>query len=590
MAHNKQTIATITHPWYDRRSRDWEKFRFVFKGGEDFVDEFLVRFSIRESIPDFDKRREITYPPTHAKAVIKEIRNSIFQRMVDITRTGGPDSYTKAIAGENKGVDLAGNSMNNFIGLFIIDELMALGRVGVFIDKPSQLGFESVAETSDQHPYLYFYITEDIRSWRFDQTHQLTHLLLRDTVNSTDSVTGLVDGDVFRFRLLRLIDEQVHVDFFDSEGKHMLPLESEVKLSPEGSIIVDLPEIPFVFFQITESLLTDIADYQIALLNLGSSDMNYSLKANFPFYTEQYDAAADLTGLLRPPASLDNTDDTKKPGEAAQEFSRDQSIKSGPTVGRKYGKGLERPGFINPSPEPLIVSMQKQKELREEIRQLANLNLNTIRSRSAESKEEDERQKEEGLSAIGLELEAGERSIARIWNLYETSGKQPDPIIAYPNNYDLRTDEDRRKEADQLTDMIPRTPSQTLKKELAKESATVLVGHKISTDDLDKIHKEIDAVEVVATDPEVIRSDAEAGFVGNETASLARGYPKGEVDKANEDHAERAARIALAQSKANQQGVADMDENANDGSTAREGDSDSTLNDSSADSTRGTGQ
>ena len=70
--------------------------------------------------------------------------------------------------------------------------------------------------------------------------------------------------------------------------------------------------------------------------------------------------------------------------------------------GRRYGKGLERPGFIHPSSEPLEVSMAKQKELKEDIRTLIGLNLASLQSRraSAESKQEDVRTKEEGLSFI----------------------------------------------------------------------------------------------------------------------------------------------------------------------------------------------
>jgi hypothetical protein len=40
--------------------------------------------------------------------------------------------------------------------------------------------------------------------------------------------------------------------------------------------------------------MEDIADYQIALMNLESSDINYMLKSNFPFYVEQYDPRAEM--------------------------------------------------------------------------------------------------------------------------------------------------------------------------------------------------------------------------------------------------------------------------------------------------------
>jgi hypothetical protein len=74
-----------------------------------------------------------------------------------------------------------------------------------------------------------------------------------------------------------------------------------------------------------------------------------------------------------------------------------------------------------------------------------------------------------------------------------------------------------------------------------------------------KIHAEIDSAQVIVTDPEIIKDDHEAGFVGTELASKLRGYPEGEVEKAKKDHADRASRIALAQSEAGARGVSDMD-------------------------------
>ena len=53
-----------------------------------------------------------------------------------------------------------------------------------------------------------------------------------------------------------------------------------------------MTRIPFILLDIGESLMKDVANHQIALLNLGSSDVSYALKANYPFYTEQQDLRA----------------------------------------------------------------------------------------------------------------------------------------------------------------------------------------------------------------------------------------------------------------------------------------------------------
>jgi hypothetical protein len=582
-----ESVDTLTHPDYDFRINDWEKFSLVMEGGRIFVNKYLQKFSARETDKDFTDRKNLTFAPTHAKSILTEIKNAIFQRMVDITRSDGPTSYQEAIKGENGGVNYEMDTMDSFIGNEVILSLLTYGKIGVFVDKPLQLGIPTRAETLSNHPYLYTYEAPAIRSWKYNNQNVLTHVLLHDVVDVIDNRTGLVTDRESRFRLLRLTEQGVEVRFFNEAG---LPapavldlLEIDTELPPtEDALILNLPRIPFVIAEISESLLQDIADYQIALLNLGSADINYAMKSNFPFYTEQYTPQSDLGGMVRQAGATGEDDQAQT--------ANTKAVGTGVTQGRRYPKGVERPGFINPSSEPLKVSMEKQRELREEMRHLVNLALNSLRSRSAESKKEDSRGKEEGLSAIGIELETLERHIAAIWNLYETRGNGTPAVVVYPKNYSLKTDQERIDEADSLNQQIPKTPSNTLRKELSKESAEILVGHKVSADTMDKINTEIDAAPVIATDPEVIRMDAEAGLVGKETASKARGYPDGEVEKANVDHIDRLSRIAIAQSDAKTRGVDDLQGDPNSVRRAREGENETANEETTADKTRGKGQ
>jgi hypothetical protein len=61
-----------------------------------------------------------------------------------------------------------------------------------------------------------------------------------------------------------------------------------------------------VVFNISDSLLADAADYQIALLNLNSADLGFALKANYPVYTEQVDWRSE-SPHLKQAATLANT-------------------------------------------------------------------------------------------------------------------------------------------------------------------------------------------------------------------------------------------------------------------------------------------
>lgn len=515
-------ISNRIHPDYRAMASDWEKFRFVFEGGQAFKDEYLKKFSLREENQDFIDRSAMSPIPAHAKAAVVDIKNSIYQRLVDIKRINGSKSYTSAVEGKDGGVDFTGNTMTGFIGRIVLPELLSMGKVGIFIDKPVIQGRASLAETRGLRPYIYKYNTEDIRSWSFDDQNVIQVLLLRDYIEVKDEF-GLVKSLIKRFRLLTLTEDGVLVQIFDENGK----------LSTEDSMLLNLPEIPFVIFELSQSLLRDVADHQIALLNMGSSDVNYAIKSNFPFYTEQINPMAMLPNIKQP----GDSSTAVKSGAAST-----AEIKVGVTQGRGYPKGLDRPGFIHPSSEPLLASMKKQAELREEIRLLVNLSLTNIEPRraSAESKALDEHSLEAGLSYIGLELEYGERRIGHFWSAYD---RAPAPTVTYPTNYSLRSEEERRTEARELGALQDKVASPTYQKALAREIATITVGNKIDDEELSKIHAEIDKSSVSQIDSKTIIADHKEGFVSTDTASKLRGYPEGEAKKSEEDHAKRMAQM-----------------------------------------------
>lgn len=583
---NALQIALVTHPDYDANVASWQKFRVTFEGGDKFISDFLETFSVRETYTDYYKRRRITYCPAHAKSAILEIKNAIYQRMVDITRSGGTDSYRAAVQGEDLGVDLAGSTMNSFIGSVILPDLLSIGKVGVYIDREPLEDLRK--DNVSRRPYLYKYNAEAIKSWKYCQ-NKLVNVLLEDTIDVCDEVTGLITGTATEYRQLTLTPEGVHVIIYDSKNEVIL------------DTVLKLKTIPFVIFEISQSLLTDVANYQIALLNLASSDINYALKANFPFYTEQYDAIAEMVNTrqaMTDPQVLDNNYVTGNNGEAGQAGqAKNKEVTVGVTQGRRYPKGLDRPGFISPSSEPLTASMEKQEQLKKETRQLVHLSLQNVTSKtmSAESKNVDEHGLESGLSNIGLELEFGERSIAEVWSEYEGQKKSV-VVIKYPSSYSLRTDDDRRREAKELREELSSSPSKSYQKELSKMIATITIGHKVSADTLKKIHKEIDDAELIVANAKEIIEDHKEGLVSTNTASLIRGYPVGEAEKAKKDRAERAASIVAAQAKAGDlknpasRGVADLDDDPNSGKDEKTISADKTMHADMADRQRGDGK
>lgn len=540
-------IADLKHPVYRVMAPRWEEFRLVYEGGKTFQGKFLEQ-RVKELDTDYDLRKRISPIPTHAKAAVNNVKNSLFSRIgQSTTRIDGPISYQAAAIGAAGGVDREHSSMNSFLNRKILPELLPIGKVGVFIDAP-------LIRTENNSPYLRTIRAEDILNWEVDPTNrgQYLQLLVRERIVNKDDTFGLPTETEETFRLFQKTPNGILISLFDK------------KSDPIGQTTLELDQIPFVLFELTESLLTDVGSYQIALLNLSSSDMTYAYLSNIPIYTEQIDNN-DLWGNIE-----DQTADEKisAPRDAVleahvgvrktiDEAGRQDVIGVG--RGRAYPKGLERPDFINPSPDPLRVSMEKAQEIKDDIRSIINLSLSNVKPRaaSAESKVADERGLESGLSAIGLELEAGENAILDIWALYEevkNNGK-----ITYPNNYELKDDTARRKSADDILTLKEKLPSQTARIELTKDAAREIFGSRLPQEKMEKLLIELDNAGGCPSGAKEIQLDMEQGLVSSETASELRGYKKDEVAKAQKEKAKR-----MADAQASQRGEEDFEENKRD--------------------------
>ncbi len=549
MRSRSRRIIDSRHPSFQSDMIDWKKWRDTYQGGRQYVQRYLKKFTKKEDNKDFQNRKDMTPIPSFAAAAVNDIRNSIFQRLRDVIRRDGSDSYKRAIQGLDLGVDLRGSTMNAFMGMDVLTELLIMGRIGIYIDNPvvqrSDGQRPSLADVQGIRPYLYLYQVEDILSWRCakpDSPSEFQSLLLRDTCLDFDQDTLLPLNHFERFRLL-WIDQTnglVNMQFIDADGN---PITRDGQPSNEPTVL-DLERIPFVMPDIGGSMLTNVCQHQIALLNLVSSDVSYALKANFPFYTEQ----RDIRGVgdhLKHNVAPDGT------AEAGGQPSHLREFNVGPTQGRAYDIKAERPGFIHPSPEPLIASMKLQEKLENDIRKLINLAVQSLATRaSAESKSLDNQGLEAGLSFIGLVLESAERRIADMWAAYEQADarKRKVAIVKYPERYNLKDDAQRVKEAKELSELIQDTPSRTARKEMWKSLVAVLLSGRVSVEKVDQINDEIERANFTTSDPDVIIRAVEAGLSGEETASLALGFAKGEVVKAREDQAARIARIQAAQS------------------------------------------
>lgn len=549
-------ITTIRHPEYAIDYADYLKWRLTYMGGRNFIDQYLLKYSKREDDNAFKDRRCLSYVPAYAKAAINKLKNTMYSRMVEIARNGGPESYISACLSKEGGVDRHGSSMNTFMGSMVLPELMTMKSVGIYVDRAPANG-PLLSNNKGNKPYLYTYKAEDILTWDFmycDGEYRYKNVLLRDTYLAYDDKTGMVQGTAERYRQVFMgTDGKVHVQYW-------LPAEDEaaeedIKMGDE--IVLELDRIPFVRVGLKASLLADVADYQVALMNLASSDVNYVFRANFPTYIEQEDPFAvsiyNRGGALPPNLQRPGgTDPAEGSANHAATAAPSRESRSGALDGRTYTKGMDPPSYIAPSPEPLLASIQKQTQMKNEIFELVDIAASQAQPQhaSAESKGMDDRGLESGLSMIGLELEYGEREVAKIWALYENNVEPA--FVNYPSKFSLKTDQQRVQECESLDKIKGSAPSKQFGKEVAKVIATTMLGEKVHPDTLTKIHEEIDKAEFATSDRETITAAVEAGLCDAVTGSNALGF-NGEkvVPLAQKEHAERLKRINDAQAANN---------------------------------------
>lgn len=533
----------IRHPDYTAAIQDWIKWRICYLGGEIFKQRYLKQFTQREDAEMFLRRKELSPIPRFAGAAVDEVKNSITVRLSDVKRTNGPQSYVDACAGKNGGVDRKGSSMKAFMVEAILPEMLSMRSVGVYIDKDPIEGKVNRRTAKSIVPYLYYYQVEDLLSWDtyvYNNECSYKALLLREQYDLYDDVTGLPMGCNERLRRVWINNNgKVSVEFFN-QTRSMKDGKEVREYVSQGANELNITEIPFVDFTISKSLMEDIADYQIALLNMESADVSYSYGANFPIYVEQY-AQNELNSHIK---KLDSETGDPLPKQNKQ-------VDVGPFHGRRYPQNLDSPGFIHPSSEPLQIAMKKEEQIKEDIRQLLGLTISSLQPAhaSADSKQIDKQTLEAGLSSIGLELQTGEQRISRIWALYE--GDKSVTTVSYPTTYALVTDDQRIDSAVKLQGLQGAAPSKMFQKYCAKNIAKTMFENKVPQEDLDKMIKEIDAAKYITSDSIAITADLENGLVSEMTASNARGYDGAtEVPIAREEHAAKAARIVTAQTSA----------------------------------------
>lgn len=570
------TQSLAFHSRYFDHFEEWQKWRTVYAGGQQFIEDYLEKFSARESDGVFNKRKRLSPAASFASSSIDELRDAILNRLHLVRRIGGSEAYNAAIAGQGNGIDYHGNSMTTFMARSVLSELLIMSRVGVYMDMPQTLPEDRTAQ-ANVTPYVYTYRREDILDWQELRDHpgRLAYVSLLDR-----PVTGPFTNVILN-REMTLTDEGVLVKFYkpDADSQAILKLSKgeatsqfadklKVEHLQEYDVLLEgFTEIPFWLVDIDKSMMKPVANHQIALLNLESSDIGYCLHANFPFYIEQQEG---FSGHLN--------NDNDGTGTAAGAVSNGRrEITVGANIGRSY-TGKHAPEFIHPSSEPMRVSMEKQAQLKIDIRNLLHqqvTGLNPNKQQSADSKEFGERPLEAGLSYIGHAMQIGETALARFWTFYKTADSEA--IVTYPSVWTLETDATRHDKANALNTLRVTVPSPTFQKAVSREIAKTLLTGCITQEEMDKIYGEIQNAPGVTADPDTIALMLEKSVLDKGNAAKLLGIPEKAPAIADEEHFERVKRIAEATQSAspatdvNSDGASKLREGERDPSTSVDG-------------------
>lgn len=534
------------HPEWSEMSADWIKWRRTYNGGDEFVDAFLFEYSRREQTDDFTVRKNLTYNPNHAGALIDIIRNAMIAKLPEVTRKGDP-VYEDLM---RRDVDMLKSSMTTFIGLEVLPLLLSQGKRFVGVDAPTVLNRAGVRTMADDRsrPYLWAFDAEDMLSWAYDEEGRFRTVLVRETVDVRDHASGLVKGTREQFRYMRtLMEGEVLATPTDGDGNELAPfmgpgvmvvvLDKDDKVLM-GPIILDISRIPIVEYRLVESLMKDLADMQIGLLNLNSTDMSFLFRGNFPIYTEQYD---ETEAHLKPLSSKRTVEtfegEISDRDRVVEEDERPNVREAGSQQGIGYKRELDRPGFINPATENLKASMEKQQTIARDMRALLDISLVSLSVKAVEqsgkSKEADRVGQEAALAYIASVLEASDREIADLF--HEFLGSAIEGEVRYPTGFTAKGEAERREEIAELRKLRASVPSKVFAQSFDRRIVELGMKMTATPDEIEAAVKEIETAAFIDDDPqrrEAISRDIEDGVLSKKTGSRLRGYEEAEADEA----------------------------------------------------------
>ena len=430
MATKDFNVTKIHDATWKTHGNEWHINRLAYNGGDAFIKSFLVRHKA-ESFTDFRKRTEVTYNPATASAAVDSVMGVVTSGLWKVDRTGH-DEYVNWVGSRMGG---STSPIETFISTSLLPEYSISGTAYVLMDAPLYDVNDTSLTKEDKYPYCNVIPRENIRSVS-EGVNGIKTILYVYYENNTDNIWGLPCGVVERYMYWHInLEGKPEYIKYDAKGKEI------------GKAALNLSKIPIIKSGIRKPIMTDISKMQIGHMNLASNDINFLVRSNVPLYAEQYDPKTEKFANKFTPTEhngSENAADLVSRGWAIDDSGNLQQGNmnvpgygarvAGVGSGVRYPLGMEAPQFINPSPECVKVSIDKQDKLILEVKNAVNASVASITRgavmQSAASKKMDEGGELRFSEYISFLLESFEYNVAKLF--YEFQGLSGEPKVSYP--------------------------------------------------------------------------------------------------------------------------------------------------------------
>ena len=526
-------LIDVRSPAYQVDFSFWKTWRSVVTAGSNYIRENLQKLPEEDHLTYFN-REEITPFPAYVKACLREILTGIYTQMGSVIRQNGPKTLQTAILSN---IDGAGTGLNYFLVMEVLYELLITKRVGICVDRELLSEQPTLAEVIQKQPYAYIIEAENLLAWHVPAGSIIPEeILIRDFKPKYHEGSQLLVGKTLEYRHMRRGAGGVEVITYSEKGDTL------------STTVLNLKDIPMIILEVRDSIVQDVVGHQAAILNLMSTTIAYALSANMAVYTEQADMATLMASLQR------NTDiETSEPNAEVA-----AKLKIGSNIGRRYAQNSERPDFISPPTDNIPKMLELIEKLRDDIRRIMLLSLQNVSVRgltSVTALRQSQSTTNHGLATLAVLLEKAERGISRIWSDFEKVND--DYVVKYPNDFQLMSIEERLNQIDKLAEMQKLVPSTTYRQLIAKQITSLVLNQQLSAELRLQVEQEIKNAPSLVVRPDDVAKLVEEGVLPREYAGQLLNLPADTAERANQEHAERLRRIALAQMPTNARGNTD---------------------------------